>query len=55
MSRIGNFIVWFEEEGYDIDDEKSIQRAFDDYMKTDQYLREHDEQEKLRAGALKNS
>ena len=60
MSRIGNFMVWFEEEGYDYGDEKSVQQAFDDYMKTEQYMktkqyqREHDEQERVRSNSLED-
>ena len=44
MSKMGNFNIWFEQEGYDYDDEKSVQKAYDDYMKTQEYQREHDQQ-----------
>tara|TARA_R100001480_G_scaffold35519_1_gene47776 strand:- start:774 stop:989 length:216 start_codon:yes stop_codon:yes gene_type:complete len=52
MSKMGNFNIWFEQEGYDYDDEKSVQKAYDDYMQTQEYQREHDQQSRKVADSL---
>ena len=50
MSKIGNYVVWLEEKGYDVDDENAD--AVYKYMQTQQYREEHDEQERMRMDAL---
>jgi len=50
MSKIGNYVVWLEESGYDVDDENAD--AVYKYMQTQQYREEHDEQERMRMDAL---
>ena len=50
MSKIGNYVVWLEENGYDVDDENAD--AVYKYMQTQQYREEHDEQERMRMDAL---
>ena len=50
MSKIGNYVVWLEENGYDVDDENAD--AVYRYMQTQQYREEHDEQERMRMDAL---
>ena len=50
MSKIGKYVVWLEEKGYDVDDENAD--AVDKYMQTQQYREEHDEQERMRMDAL---
>ena len=50
MSKIGNYVVWLEEKGYDVDDENAD--AVYRYMQTEQYRQEHDEQERMRMDAL---
>ena len=50
MSKIGNYVVWLEEKGYDVDDENAD--AVYKYMQTQQYREEHDEQERMRMEAL---
>ena len=50
MSKIGNYVVWLEENGYDVDDENAD--AVYKYMQTQQYREEHDEQERMKMDAL---
>ena len=50
MSKIGNYVVWLEENDYDVDDENAD--AVYKYMQTQQYREEHDEQERMRMDAL---
>ena len=50
MSKIGNYVVWLEEKGYNVDDENAD--AVYKYMQTQQYREEHDEQERMRMDAL---
>ena len=53
MSKIKRYIAFCEENGYTNEEGEVVSMEYaEEYMKTQQYAEEHDEQERMRADAI---